>query len=156
MADHTLLAHDASPILHGSEDAYEEMVILFEEGSRVRIETRRAAAVRSKDECSYRVIAVRLASAREGTCCVDLELLREDLADGGFLSDAIEDIVKGFIVQPIRHGHYIGSLTQEASEALDRVGVESYTGEPAPWADRRGHHVEAFDYDMPALEAAYA
>ena len=100
MADHTLLAHDASPILHGSDDAYEEMVLLFEEGSRVRIETRRAAAVRSKDECSYRVIAVRLASAREGTCCVDLELLREDLADGTRTEQPFRRGLPGIDVQP--------------------------------------------------------
>ena len=145
MTDRTLLLSHLDPqlVLHGSERSHEQLALFIEEGGRARIEVVAYRKEFNKDEYTFRVLRFNLASARDGACHVEMDDLREDLADGGYLSEQIDILTNGHTIHWM-HGESRGCLTTEASEAQTIIAGHDYTGEPAPTADRRRHaHVYA-------------
>lgn len=140
MTDRTLLLSGLVPqlVLHGTERSHEQLALFIEEGGRARIEVVTFRGEFNKDEYTFRVLRFNLASARDGACHVDLDALREDLADGGYLSEQLDILTNGHTIHWMK-GESRGSLTTEASEAQTIIAGHDYTGEPAPNADRRRH-----------------
>jgi len=109
------------------------LLVLDEDGDvHLRKRTSHGADGVPMDEWKGRTMTWQLASSKFGACVLDIDRLRRELADGGYLS---------FLLDRVRAGHtvkwdgnnYVGRLTEDAVDASDDIENDDYAADVEVW-----------------------
>ena len=139
MADYTDILKDLSKpvLLERTSNNYDEASIEIDEDGAVSLSVDNhlnGDKSMPMDEWNGRTISITLASAYNASRVLDIDRLRDDLAEGGTLATLIDRVVAGHTVE-WDGSNNTGHLTEDAREALeDTTEPLDYTADIAVWA----------------------
>lgn len=131
---HTLLLERTPADTSCAVRSYETAQLTIDDDGNVAIRTRTFYGSDGvpTDEWNRRTLVYNLASSEGGSCLLDSERLRDELADGGKLAALIDRIKAGHSVEWNGSNH-VGRLDADAEEAAFEIQDADYAADVDVW-----------------------
>ncbi|ARJ66117.1 hypothetical protein WV31_10805 [Magnetospirillum sp. ME-1] len=131
---------------HSSKTSYEILVLHLEAYREPRLMVMTGPLVLDEDDHNKVRRRYELASARYETIEINIEALREEMSEDGFMTEHVLPLLPGWRTYETTYSRAAGTVIVRAGTNEMGVGhhairldscVRAYNGPPAPWADRR-------------------